>query len=75
MKPVRLLCYYMFLLAFLDPIVYNVQKNSYHFTLIDQQKHRIYLVTFSHNLMNKQTKDCAPSGSFQHKLKHRCFEL
>ena len=36
MKPVRLLCYYMFLLPFLDPIVYNVQKNCYHFTLIDQ---------------------------------------
>ena len=36
MKPVRLLCYYMFLFAFLDLTVHNVQKNSYHFALIDQ---------------------------------------
>ena len=53
MKPVRLLCYYMFLLAFLDLTVHNVQKNSHHFVLINQKKHRIYLVTFSHNLIEQ----------------------
>ena len=37
MKPVRLLCY-MFLLAYLDLTVHNVQKHSYHFELTDQQK-------------------------------------
>ena len=43
MKPVRLRCY-MFLLAFLDLTVHNVQKYSYHFELTDR---RINL--FSHN--------------------------
>ena len=46
MKRVRLFCY-MFLLAFVDLTVHNVQKHSYHFELTDQQKHRnlIYSVT------------------------------
>ena len=35
MKPVRFLCY-MFLLAYLDLTVHNVQKHSYHFELTDQ---------------------------------------
>ena len=34
-KPVRLLCY-IFLLAFLDLTVHNVQEHSYHFELSDQ---------------------------------------
>ena len=35
MKLVRLLCY-MFLSAFLDLTVHNVQYHSYHFELTDQ---------------------------------------
>ena len=35
MKPDRLLCY-MFVLAFLNLAVHNVQEHSYHFELIDQ---------------------------------------
>ena len=47
MKPVKLFSY-MFLLAFLDLTVQNVQWHSYHFEPTEQQKHRINL--FSHNL-------------------------
>ena len=35
MKPIRLLCY-VFLLAFLDLTVHNVQWHSYYFELTDQ---------------------------------------
>ena len=65
MKPVRLLCH-MFLLAFLDLIVYNVQKHSQHFELTNQKKYRINL--FSHNLGPKIKK-------IKHKLQHSCFQL
>ena len=63
MKPDRLLCYLLVLLAFLDLTVHNVKQHSYHFELTDQYKHCINL--FSHNLRPKKRKDCARSGSFQ----------
>ena len=63
MKPDRLLCYILVLLAFLDLTVHNVKQHSYHFELTDQYKHCINL--FSHNLRPKKRKDCARSGSFQ----------
>ena len=63
MRPVRLI-FYMFLLAFLDLTVHNVQQHSYHFELTDKiENAHVY------------KKNCARSGNFQHKLKHRCFQL
>ena len=52
MKPDRLLCYILVLLAFLDLTVHNVKQHSYHFELTDQYKHCINL--FSHNLRPKK---------------------
>ena len=60
MKPVRLLCH-MFLLAFLDLIVYNVQKHSQHFELTNQKKYRINL--FSRNLGPKIKKIVYSQGA------------
>ena len=71
MKPFRLLCY-MFLLAFLDltgttvnsiPIILNLLTN------------RNIALIYSVTICEQKTKDFAQSGSFQHKLQHRCFQL
>ena len=70
-QPVRLFVY-MFLSAFLDLTVHNVQQHSYHFVLTDQWKHCIDLLN-SVTIFEQKTKDCARSGSFQHKLQRRCF--
>ena len=67
MKPDRLLCY-MFLLAILDltdsiPIILNLLTN------------RNIALIYSVTICEQKTKDCARSGSFQHKLQHHCFQL
>ena len=67
MKPDRLLCY-MFLLAILDltdsiPIILNLLTN------------RNIALIYSVTICEQKTKDCAQSGSFQHKLQHHCFQL
>ena len=54
MKLVRLLCY-MFLFAFLDLTVRNVQEHSYHFEPTDQQKHHINLFN---QFVNKNKELC-----------------
>ena len=46
----------MFLLAFLDLTMHNIQEHSYHFELTDQLKHCINL--FSHNLRTKNRGLC-----------------
>ena len=57
MKPFRPSCY-MFLFAFLDLTVHNVQLHSYHFEL-------------TITICEQKTKDCAQSGRLQPKLQHR----
>ena len=42
------------------------------FEVTDQKKHRII---YSVTICEQKTKDCAQSGSFQHKLQHHCFQL
>ena len=61
MKPLGLFCL-MFLLAFSDLTANIVQWHSYQFALIN-----------SATICEQKTKDCARSGSFQHKLQHRLF--
>ena len=77
MKPVRLLCY-MFLLAFWIwpctrfndiPIILNL------LTKWIETSHLFIQSQFVKKKTNKQTKDCARSGIFQHKVQHRCFQL
>ena len=52
-KPARLL----FLYAFVDLTVYNVEWRSYHYDLTDQQKRRINL--FRHNLPEENKGLCS----------------
>ena len=70
MKPVRLLCYMFFSFFGPDsefhdqvsiPIILNLLTN--------RNIALIYSVTIC------EQKDCALSGSFQHKLQHHCFQL
>ena len=70
MKPVRLLCY-MFLLAFFGP---DCAQRSIPIILNLLTNRNIALI-YSVIICEQKTKDCARSGSFQHKLQHRCFRL
>ena len=71
MKPVKLLCL-MFLLAFWTwscttfnsiPIILKLLTN------------RNIVLIYSVIICEQKAKDCARSGSFQHNLQHRCFQL
>ena len=75
MKPVRLFCY-MFLLAFVDLTVHNVQSvfNSVPIILNSLANRNIAMI-YSLTICEQKTKDCARSGSFQHKLQRHCFQL
>ena len=66
MKPIGLFCYMFFgpegaqrSIAFL----------AFLFVLTNKNVALIHSVT----IYQKKTKDCSPSGSFQHKLQDRCF--
>ena len=63
----------MFLLAFLDLIVHNVHSIPIILNLI--LTNRNIALIYSVTICEQKTKDCALSGSFQHKLQHRCFQL
>ena len=68
MKPVRLLCY-MFLWTWRCTTFNSIP--SILILLTTKHVPLIYCVTFH----QQKTKDCAPSGSFQHNLQHRCFHF
>ena len=61
----------MFLLAFLDLTAHNVQEHSY--IILNLLTNTKIALIYSVTICEQKTKDCARSGSFQHKLQHRCF--
>ena len=63
----------MFLLAFLDLTAHNVQEHSY--IILNLLTNRNIALIYSVTICEQKTKDCARSGSFQHKLQHRCFQI
>ena len=76
MKPVRLFCYMFLLAQVVDLTVHNVQSvfNSIPIILNLLANRNIALI-YSVTICEQKAKDCARSGSFQHKLQHHCFQL
>ena len=73
MKAVRILCYGFFFLTFFGPD--RAQRSISIPIILNLRTNRNIELTYSVTICEQKTKDCKRSGSFQHKLQSRCFQL